>query len=199
MALKEGKRMKLFFLTMALLVGLNAPVAIAGEQVDVLGVKYDKQVTVDGKTLTLNGVAYRKAFGFIKVYVVGLYLENPTHDAQEVIASEQVKQMVFHYLTDKATAKKLSEGFVDLIEKCNPAQMVQRHQADIQLYASWLNKDMRPGLTSISTYVPGKGLSLVYQGEPRGTIADPEFAQMYYRYNVGEKSDSKIRKGLLGY
>jgi hypothetical protein len=53
-------------------------------------------------------------------------------------------------------------------------------------------------LTSISTYIPGKGLTLVYQGEPRGKIANPAFAQMYYRYNVGEKADSHIRNGLLG-
>ena len=64
--------------------------------------------------------------------------------------------------------------------------------------SSWLDKDMQPGLTSISTYVPGKGLTLEYQGEERGTIANKEFIEMYYRYNFGEKADKKIRKGLLG-
>ena len=151
-----------------------------------------------GKTLKLNGVAYRKALGFVKVYVVGLYLENPTQDPQQVIESEQVKHMVTHYLTSMATAKKLSEGFVETIEKCNPPELVQAHKADIETYASWLDKDMKPGLTSVSTYLPGKGLTLVYQGEERGTIPGKEFAQMYYRYNVGEKAQKNIRQGLLG-
>lgn len=189
---------KIFYLLVAAFLVALLSGTSAAEQVEVLGVKFDKQKVVEGKNLVLNGVSCRKALGFIKVYAVGLYLERPTIDPQEVIESEQVKQMVFHYLTDKATAKKLSEGFVDLIQKCNPPEMVQRHRADIERYASWLDKDMKPGLTSVSTYVPGKGITLVYQGEPRGTISNPEFAQLYYRYNVGEKADSKIRNGLLG-
>ncbi len=177
---------------------LGGGLAWADDSVEVLGVKLAKERVVDGKTLTLNGTAYRKAFGFIKVYVVGLYLEKPTQDGRQVIESEQVKQLYFHYLTSKATAKKLQSGFIDLINKCNPPEMVERNQKDIDLYASWLDKDMQPGLTSISTYVPGKGLSVEYQGREQGTIANPEFIEMYYRYNFGEKANAKIRDGLLG-
>jgi Chalcone isomerase-like len=165
---------------------------------EILGVTFPGEKVVEGKTLKLNGVAYRKALGIVKVYVVGLYLENPTQDPQQIIESEQVKHMVTHYLTDKATAKKLSEGFVETIEECNPPELVQAHKAEIQTYASWLDKDMKPGLTSTSTYLPGKGITLVYQGEERGTIPGQEFARMYYRYNVGEKADKRIRQGLLG-
>ena len=133
--------------------------ASQAEDVEVLGVKFPSEKIVAGKQLTLNGVAYRKAFGFVKVYVVGLYLENPTKDPEEVIQSDQVKQLYFHYLTSKATAKKLQGGYLDLMQKCNPPELYKRNKKDVDLYASWLDKDMKPGLTSISTYVPGKGLS----------------------------------------
>ena len=164
---------------------------------EVLGVSFPGQIEINGETLYLNGVAYRKALGFIKVYAVGLYLEKTSNDATEVIESEQIKHMITHYLTDRATAVKLREGFLDLIQECNPKEMVMAHRDAIDTYASWLDKDMAPGLTSISTYIPGKGLTLVYQGEEKGTIAGSEFAQMYYRYNVGEKADRRIRNGLL--
>ena len=72
------------------------------------------------------------------------------------------------------------------------------NRADIDKYASWLDADMKPGLTSESVYVPGKGITLTYQGQVKGTIEGNIFAQMYYRYNVGEKADKKIREGLLG-
>ena len=170
----------------------------AADEVEVLGVKFPVEKVVQGKTLKLNGVAYRKALGFIKVYVVGLYLEKPTHDAQAVIQSDQIKQLESHYLTSMATAKKLQEGYLELMKACNPAQMYERNKADVERYASWLDKDMQPGLTSVSTYVPGQGLSLEYQGRLKGTIANPEFIQMYYQYNFGEKADAKIRDGLLG-
>ncbi len=179
------------------IMGLALTPATAGE-VEVLGVKFATEKEVAGRILKLNGVGYRKAFGFIKVYVVGLYLENPTGDPEEIINSEQVKHMVTHYLTGKATAKKLKAGFIEEITGCNPPEQVARQKANIDLYASWLDKDMKPGLTSVSTYVPGKGLTLEYQGQIKGTIADPEFARMYYRYNVGPKARKTVRQGLLG-
>ena len=181
----------------AAVLGLCLAPAMAGE-VEVLGVKFATEKEVEGKTLKLNGVGYRKAFGFVKVYAVGLYLENPTHDPDQVINSEQIKHMVTYYLTSKATAKKLKAGFIEEITSCNPPEMVARQQANIDKYASWLDKDMKPGLTSVSTYIPGKGLTLEYQGQIKGTITDPEFARMYYRYNVGPKARKTVRKGLLG-
>lgn len=186
---------------LAVLAGLlfGSGAVQAADEVDVLGVKMPKTKVVEGKTLTLNGVAYRTAaLGFIKVYAVGFYLERPTHDPVEVINSEQVKHLYFHYLTSKATAEKLRNGFIDLIKTCNPKEMVERNNSDIERYASWLDKDMQPGLTSVSTYVPGKGITLEYQGQIKGTIKNKEFIQMYYRYNFGDKANSEIRDGLLG-
>jgi hypothetical protein len=171
--------------------------SIAGE-VEILGVKFPEEKIIDGKTLKLNGVSYLKKMGFVKVYAVGLYMETPSTNPDDVIESEQVKYMLTHYLTGKATAKKIKNGFIDLMEKGNPKDLVDANRADIEKYASWLDKDMKPGLTSESVYVPGKGLTLTYQGEARGTIPGSTFAQMYYRYNVGDKADKKIRKGLLG-
>ena len=168
------------------------------KEVEILGVKFPAEKRISGKTLKLNGVSYLKKFGFVKVYAVGLYLETPTQDPREVIESEQVKYMLTHYLTSKATAKKLSDGFIELMENGNPKDLVDANRAEIETYAAWLDKDMKPGLTSESVYVPGKGLTLTYQGQVRGTIPGSTFAQMYYRYNVGEKADKKIREGLLG-
>ena len=167
-------------------------------EVEIWGVKFPSEKIVEGKTLKLNGVASLKKMGFVKVYVVGLYMENTSKDPKNVIESEQVKYMLTHYLTSKATAKKIKNGFIDLMEKGNPKDLVDANRVDIEKYASWLDKDMKPGLTSESLYVPGKGLTLTYQGKVKGTIRGNTFAQMYYRYNVGDKADKKIRKGLLG-
>lgn len=174
------------------------PAFSSADTVEVMGVKFPTETEIEGKKLTLNGVSYLKKFGVVKVYAVGLYLENPTQDPETVISSQQVKYMRTHYLTNKATAEKLREGFVEMMTTANPAALVKANAADINTYASWLDKDMAPGLTSESIYVPGKGLTLIYQGQVKGTIPGDAFAQMYYRYNVGEKADKKVREGLLG-
>jgi hypothetical protein len=153
---------------------------------------------VAGKTLKLNGVAVRKALIFIKVFAGGFYLENPTTDAAEAIESEQVKHFHLHYLTDKATAKKLQDGFIEAMEKANPPELVEKHRGEIERYASWLDSDMAPGAVSEATYVPGVGVTLTYKGVVKGTIPGAEFAQMYFRYNLGENADKALRKGYLG-
>ena len=175
---------------------LSVSVGAAADR-EVAGVNFPGAKTVADKQLTLNGVALRTKF-FIKVFAGGFYLENPTRDAEEAITSEQVKHFHLHYLTSKATAEKLQDGFKEAIIKANPPAMVEKHMADIERYASWLDQDMAPGATSLATYVPGKGLTLVFKGQEKGTIANPEFAQMYFRYNLGAKADKKMRKGYLG-
>ncbi len=183
---------------LAVLAILCLPVWVQAADKEIYGVKFPGEITVAGKTLTLNGVAYRKALGFIKVYVGAFYLEKPARNPQEIIESEQIKHFHLHYLTDQASAKKLQEGFIELMEKTNPPEQIAAHKAQMLQHASWMDKDMAPGKTSKTTYVPGQGLTVEYQGETRGTISDPEYVRMYYRYIFGEKADPDIRKGFLG-
>jgi len=165
------------------------------QDMEIGGVKFPGERLVAGKTLKLNGVALKKAALVIKIYAGGFYLETPTKDAQEAIESEQVKRIHLHYLTDKGTVKRIQEGFIDMMEKCNSPELVKAHRADIERYASWLDKKTVPGKTSVTTYVPGVGLTLEYQGDVKGTIPGKEFAQMYFRYVLGNK---KMKKGYLG-
>jgi hypothetical protein len=182
-------------IVMAGVLFLAGGLASAGDM-EIGDVTFPGEKVVDGKTLQLNGVALKTKF-FIKVFAGGFYLENPTKDATEAIESEQVKQFHLHYLTSKATAQKLQEGFKEAIEEANPPDLVAKYRQEIDLYASWLDQDMAPGATSVTTYVPGKGLTLVFKGQEKGTIADKTFAQMYFRYNLGENADDAMREGYL--
>lgn len=181
-----------------LLTGLCFVLIPGIQAAELQGVSFPEEKVIAGKTLTLNGVALRKALGIIKVFAGGFYLETPTTDSTDAIESEQVKYFYLEYLTDKATAEKLQDGFLKSIKKANPAELVEAQQKNIELYASWLDQDMKPGSTSESIYEPGKGLTLIINGQTKGTITDVTFAQMYYRYSLGEKADKKLRKGYLG-
>ena len=171
--------------------------AVWAGDMEIADVTFPGGKTIAGKTLKLNGVALKTKF-FIKVFAGGFYIENPTRNAEEAITSEQVKHFHLHYLTSKATAEKLQEGFKEAITDANPPELVEKYREEIDLYASWLDADMAPGATSLTTYVPGKGLTLVFKGEEKGTIADPAFARMYFRYTLGEEADEDLREGYLG-
>ncbi|MFO7885683.1 MAG: chalcone isomerase family protein [Desulfobacteraceae bacterium] len=165
---------------------------------ELAGVDFPDTKVVEGKKLTLNGTALRKAFVFVKVFAGGLYLEHPTQDPGEIIESEQVKHFYLYYLTNKATAEKIQNGFIEEMEKTNPPELVDAHRAQIEQYVSWLDEDMKVGSVSESVYVPGKGLTLKINGKVKGTIKDEGFAQMYYTYSLGEKADPDLKKGYLG-
>lgn len=182
---------------LAVFLMCTAGIVFAGDK-DIAGVKFTGEKIISGHTLKLNGVALRKALMVVKVFAGGFYLEKPTRDAQEAIESEQVKHLHLHYLTDKATAKKLQDGFIKAMEKANPPELVEKHRKKIDQFASWLDTDMQPGSITESTYIPGQGLTLWVTGEKKGTVQDKEFIQMYYRYCVGEKADKRLRKGYLG-
>lgn len=188
---------------MSLLLGVTALTllftagSVSAEDMTIADVSFPGEKVIAGKTLKLNGVALKTKF-FIKVFAGGFYLETPTRNAEEAITSEQVKHFHLHYLTSKATAEKLQDGFKEAIAAANPPELVSRYRAQIDLYASWLDSDMAPGATSLTTYVPGKGLTLVYKGEEKGTIPDKTFAQMYFRYTLGEAADEDLREGYLG-
>src|SRR5436190_5200694 len=65
------------------------------------GVAMPESVTVEGKTLVLNGIGIRKATIFnVKVYVAGFYLETKSRSADEIIRSEQVKRLDMVLLRD---------------------------------------------------------------------------------------------------
>ena len=164
---------------------------------EIGGVTFKETKTIGGKTLKLNGVAIKKALIFIKVYAGGFYTENKITTADEAIKSEQVKQIMLHYLTSKATAKKIQKGFVELMEKANPKDVVERQRANLEKHTSWLVADMQPGYVSTTTYIPGKGLTFALNGDVKGTIKDKEYIQMYFRYCFGDKAEENIRNGYL--
>ena len=74
------------------------------------------QATVDGKTLVLNGLGLRTATMLkVKVYVIGLYLESKSSDAEAIIASSGQNAIEMHFVRD-VTAEQLRDGWSEAFE-----------------------------------------------------------------------------------
>jgi len=55
--------------------------------------------TVDGQTLLLNGIGVRTlTILAIRAYVAGLYLPQPNHDAQQILASNEPKVIILKFV-----------------------------------------------------------------------------------------------------
>ena len=105
----------------ALIMFLCTAIAFAVPAGEVAGVRMPDTITVEGKTLKLNGMGLRKKVMF-KVYVAGLYVETPTKAAEAIISSDQVKRMDLHILRS-LKASQVTEAIEEGFEKNSKVQM----------------------------------------------------------------------------
>src|SRR5260370_11145960 len=98
--------------------GLRFAVAVllassVGHARDFHEVRMPDTVTISGKQVKLNGMGLRKKFVF-DVYVAGLYVESPSRDAEQILASDQVTRITLFMLRDLSRDRMieaLREGF----------------------------------------------------------------------------------------
>ena len=97
---------------LSLVAGALATPTPAGE---LAGVTLPDRISVDSRTLVLNGMGLREAtFLKVDVYVAGLYLEKTSSDAEEIIRSDQAKRLVMKFVRAvgrKDLVKAWNEGF----------------------------------------------------------------------------------------
>ncbi len=162
---------------------------------ELAGVPMPDRVAVEGRQLSLNGMGLRSKAIF-KVYVAGLYAEQTSSDATELISSNQVKQVRMVMMRDLKKgqiAEAIEEGF----EKNNQAQMPALRQRLTQFIAQL--PDLESGETLVITYIPGQGTTVSSTSGGRMTVAGKDFADAMFSVWLGESPvDNRLKNGLLG-
>jgi hypothetical protein len=168
-----------------------AAVVLAGE---VAGVMMPDTVTIEGKTLKLNGMGLRKKVVF-KVYVAGLYLETPSASGPAVIKSDQVKRMqlsVLRSLKSSQVMEAIEEGF----EKNSKAQMGALKER-LGKFGAMIS-DVVEGDQIVMTYLPGKGTAVSVKGTETGFIEGKDFAAALFAVWLGNTPvQEDLKKALL--
>jgi len=175
-----------------LLIAFLAHPAAAGERA---GVTMPDSITVDGKTLVLNGMGIRKATIFrVKVYVAGLYLEKTSNSAEEIIRSEQVKRLEMVLLRDVDR-----DDIVDVWRKgLNKNGDMAKLKGRFEQFARWMS-DLNEKDSLIFLYVPEHGVTVTLKGKVKGTIAGADFASALFAIWLGaDPADDGLKSRLLG-
>ncbi len=162
---------------------------------EVAGVKMDSSMSVEGKTLQLNGMGLRKKL-FFKVYVAGLYLENRSKDASSAIASDQIKSMRLHMLRS-LSGSELSDAISEAFWR-NVKSPRNVFEARLKKLASMFPSVVAGDIITL-TYVPGKGTIVTAKGEQKGTIEGKDFADALFAVWLGDDPvQADLKKALLG-
>ncbi len=177
----------------AVIAFIFAASAFAG---DLAGVSFPERVDHEGKSLVLNGIGLRKAYGIAKVYVAGLYLEKTTANADEILAAAAVRRIVLEFVRNVGRddiVKAWTEGF----EKNAGASF-----ASLRDRLDALNKampDLREGDVLAFSTVPGKGTDVEVGGKRVATIPGDDFAKMLFAIWLGPSPpNAALKEGLLG-
>lgn len=181
----------------ALLVGiltliLATPVA-AGE---LAGVTLPDSAQVDGRELTLNGMALRKKL-FIKVYVAGLYLPQKMSDASAVLSGDTARHLKMEFV--RGVGKdKMCDAWYEGLEANTENPSTELTQKFDQL-CDWMI-DVEEGGTFAFTYVPGEGTTVEVDGETQGSIEGKDFADALFASWIGPNPGpgDDFREALMG-
>ncbi len=184
--------MKTKIAVVVLSCAVGAGVALAGE---VAGVKMPDTITVEGKTLKLNGMGLRKKVLF-KVYVAGLYVENPSKDAAKLISSDEVKSItlnILRSLSGSQIGEAISGGFWHN-SKAQMGALTDRLQKLTGMFPA-----VGEGDQIVLTYVPGKGTSVTAKDQAKGVIEGKDFADALFSVWLGGNPvQEDLKKALLG-
>lgn len=156
------------------------------------GVTLPDTVTVDGKTLTLNGLGLRSRMMF-KVYVAGLYVEQKSTDGHAIANADAPKRIVLHFVRDVSNdqiTEAIRDGF-DANAKSTLKAEIDRFTGAFEAF--------KVGDQMTITYLPGTGTVLNVKGADKLTIPGLPFAQALFRIWLGDNPPSAgLKKGLLG-
>lgn len=153
------------------------------------------ELSVAGEKLRLNGMGVRREMVFFKGYVIALYLEKPTTEAQIAIQADEVKRVVITMLRDVGR-----EMFVQAIE----LGMMRNSGAEMPAFRARLDlleqavPDLKKGDVVDLTWVPGVGTLVRGQGRNM-TIPGKDFADALFAVWLGPKPvEASLKRELLG-
>lgn len=176
---------------------LGVHVPAPGTAGELAGVTLADQVTVEGRTLVLNGMGLRQATILkVRVYVAGLYLEARSSDASQLIASEGPKRLVLHFVRDVGRGSLVDAWKDGFAKSAGPG--LAALQDRLATLDAWM-VDVKRGDTLSFTQIPGRGIAVEVKGQTKGTLGGADFARALWSIWLGDRPPNpELKKGLLG-
>jgi hypothetical protein len=149
----------------------------------VAGVNIPDTTDVAGHKLVLNGAGLRKKL-FIKVYTGALYLPAKATNPAAILAADQPRKMVMHFVFDVGKGK-IAEAWEEGLEDNTPKAAADV-KANFKTLASWMD-DVKDGQEIVLNYVPGTGTTVEVAGKMKGTLTGKATADAILSSWIGPK------------
>ncbi|HSO62428.1 MAG TPA: chalcone isomerase family protein [Desulfobacterales bacterium] len=170
-------------------------VSAAPQAATVEGVTFSREVRAGDSDLSLRGYGLLRYMVFIKAYVAAFYL--PERIRSEDALGDVPKHLEIEYF-HPITAEDFAKATSSSISRNVSLMTFQRLKPKIDEFNA-LYRDVKPGDRYALTYIPGKGTTLSWNGQPLGTVAGEDFAVGLFDIWLGPNPlDSDLKRLLLG-
>ena len=183
-----------------LLILLIAAVAVnsAVAQTEVGSVTLPNTVNFGGEDLMLNGAGIRKKAFVLKLYSGGLYLQNKSSNANDIVNADEtmaIKLVITSsFVSSEAMSDAVREGF-DASMNGNTSSL----SSEIEKFIGFFSEEIVEGNTFDITYQKGTGVVAYKNGKELGTISGMAFKKALFGIWLGnDPADSKLKKAMLG-
>lgn len=179
------------------LLVLFTTIFMTNAQQTVAGVKVENKISVDGKSLTLNGVGTRVKL-FMDMYVGALYLETKNNNASEIMSSKDAAAIKLNIVSGLITSDKMinaiDEGF-----KNSTGGKQASYKAKIDKFKAFFKEEIKKGDVFVIAYLPEDGIVVYKNGTKKGTIDGHDFKKALFGIWLSDKpADSKLKAKMLG-
>ena len=163
---------------------------------ELAGVTLSDSIKIGEKDSSLAGMGIRKKV-IIKVYVAGLYMENPQLDPESIINSNQAKGMTMDFVYKKVEGEKLQSAWREGFDKNTPERSPDLEKKMDQ-FINMFTETAVKGDHYLITYEPGKGTTVKLKDKIKGTIPGEDFMRAVMAIWFGNiPADKGLKKSVL--
>jgi len=177
-------------------IALTMLLALPAQSAEKAGIIFLDTQTVGNQQLWINGLALREKFVF-DVYVAALYLKEKSQDAEAILAKDEPRMMIMHFLR-AVGAEKMNGAWYEGLDANVPTSSSELKEKFEQL--AKMMEDIKEGQAMGFTYDPGKGTQVMVNGNIKGVIPGKDFADAILATWIGPNPGpgKRFKAELLG-
>ncbi len=160
------------------------------------GVNFPSKNIINNNAVVLNGGGLREKYGFVDLYVGGLYLKSKTNDANKIIMADEEMGIRIVIVSSLVSREKFIEALEEGFENTTAGEHTKEQ---IEKFKKCFTDPFVKNDKVVLNYVPGEGVHLLMNGTKKGTIQGLPFKQALFGIWLGGVPASEdLKSGMLG-